>query len=585
MARVEIELVGIDRATGVLHSVGGVAQGIFQGIGQAAANLMGTAVSGAFDLIKDSMIGGNAEFERYETQFGVLLGSADAAKERLAALAEFGAKTPFELPQVVRADKILQAFGLHAEDVAERFGFSGEEIRTIAGDVAAGTGASFEEISTYLGKFASGATGEAISRMQELGIVTRQQLSDMGLEFSNSGQLLTPVDDAMDVLLGAMKDKFGGMMDAQSSTFEGMMSNFEDFKAGLFRTIGEPIFDVAKRGLGKILEFFNSETAQTAIKTFAEALGEIVERVSMLFEVAMSGGNPFAIFEDGSSYIGALAEAFGATEEQGMVFAEIIKTITDAVSQAWSALQQIDLGPLMEAFGTLFATATADAPSMQEIVTGVMDAIVLAIQGLVDFINDPLLPAFTAAVNWVTEHWPEIQATIETVMTAIGTAIQTAVDVINEIWSVFAPAFAGDWEQFGRNLREKWDALWDAIKKIDWNKIGEDVLKGIAQGIEAGAIWAINAIRSVADAIMRTLTGFFESHSPSIKMSDFGKDLMKGWAGGITGGAAGPVGAMRSAASSVMSSAVTNVGGITNNYYGVQADMQYAYHRAVAGSF
>jgi phage-related protein len=282
------------------------------------------------------------------------------------------------------------------------------------------------------------------------------------------------------------------------------------------------------------------------------------------------------------AFSGSLFRAFGP--ETGKLFKDISETLLGAFNSIRDALAGIDLGPISEAFGNLFSAVGADAPTMQDVVKTVADAIVVAVQGIVDFINDPLLPAFTEIVNWVTEHWPEIQATIETVMTAISTAIDTAIKTVQEIWDVFAPAFQGDWEQFGRNLREKWDELWDAIKEIDWKKIGEDILKGIATGIEAGAIWAINAIRAVADAIMRTLTGFFEAHSPSLKMENFGADLMKGWARGITGGLGEPVGAMRTASTSVANS-VVNSGGNTHNYYGVQADMQYAYTRAVAGSF
>ena len=58
----------------------------------------------------------------------------------MAELAQFGRETPFDLPEVVQADIILQGFGLHAQDAAEKFGFSGEQIRRIAGDVASGTG-------------------------------------------------------------------------------------------------------------------------------------------------------------------------------------------------------------------------------------------------------------------------------------------------------------------------------------------------------------------------------------------------------------------------------------------------------------
>jgi hypothetical protein len=216
------------------------------------------------------MIGGNREFETYTTQFGVLLGSTEKAQERLKQLADFGASTPFELPEVVRADKVLTGFGLTAEDVAVKFGFNASQIRTIAGDVAAGAGTSFEEMAGYLGKFSSGATGEAISRFQELGIVTREQLAGMGLEFSKSGELLSPLPESMNVLLGVMQKKYGGMMDAQSKTFDGMISNLQDYVKGTLREVGQPIFEVLKDKLEVLLAWLNTPEVKAGIATFAK---------------------------------------------------------------------------------------------------------------------------------------------------------------------------------------------------------------------------------------------------------------------------------------------------------------------------
>jgi hypothetical protein len=197
---IEIVITATDNASRVLGSVGQNLRsigtfalgGLTAGLAAATAGIVGLA---------SAAVQGNAQFETYNQQFEVLLGSAEAAKQRMEELAEFGASTPFELPQVVEADRILQGFGLHAEEVAEKFGFSGEQIRTIAGDVASGTGASFQEMSLLIGKFSAGATGEAISRMAELGIASRAELAELGLEFSNSGELLSPLPEAMEVVL------------------------------------------------------------------------------------------------------------------------------------------------------------------------------------------------------------------------------------------------------------------------------------------------------------------------------------------------------------------------------------------------
>ena len=202
--RLSISIDAVDNASKALGNIGNaisgfgdLAKGVFVG------GLMGKGfelIESGISSVKSAMIGGNAEFERYETQLGVLMGGADKAKERLGMLAEFGAKTPFELPELVRADKVLLSFGLHSADTAKRFGVSGEQILTTVGDIAAGTGVGFEELSLTFGKFASGATGEAIARFQELGIATREQMTSWGLEFSKSGQLLTPVDKAFTIL-------------------------------------------------------------------------------------------------------------------------------------------------------------------------------------------------------------------------------------------------------------------------------------------------------------------------------------------------------------------------------------------------
>ena len=117
----------------------------------AAGTLIAGAVTGAMSSLTNAvgglasgMVAGNAEFERYEVQLGVLLGGAQAAKDKMAELAQFAQSTPFELPEVVRAEKILQGFGLASDAAAKAFGFSASQIRTIAGDVAAGAGASLE---------------------------------------------------------------------------------------------------------------------------------------------------------------------------------------------------------------------------------------------------------------------------------------------------------------------------------------------------------------------------------------------------------------------------------------------------------
>ena len=244
-----------------------------------------SAIGSSIKGVAGAMLAGNGEFERYNNQFTTLLGSSEAAKQRMAELAQFGAETPFELPDVVKADQILTNFGLHADDAKQRFGFASDEIQRIAGDAASGVGIGFDEMSTYLGKFSAGSTGEVISRFQELGIVTKQQLTEMGLSFDKGGALIigsqAEMDKATGILMNAMKSKYGGLMDKQSKTFEGMMSNLQDWKDGTIRTLGAPIFEVVKDKLAVFLEFLNKpETKKTIEKiagVIANGLGKAID--------------------------------------------------------------------------------------------------------------------------------------------------------------------------------------------------------------------------------------------------------------------------------------------------------------------
>lgn len=261
-------------------SSGGMLSGMFGGImstagGFLAANVIG-GIANQITGLAGSMISGNAAFEQYEVRFGTLLGSTEAARERMAELAQFGANTPFELPGVVEADTILQGFGLHSEQAALKFGFSGEQIRTIAGDVASGTGASFSEMALLIGKFSTGATGEAIARMMELGITSRDELRSLGLEFSKSGELLSPLPQSMETVLKLMEDKYGGLMEAQSKTFGGMMSNLQDWIGGAARTLGAPTFEILKGQLEGLLAFLNRPEMQTALQSIAEVIANVV---------------------------------------------------------------------------------------------------------------------------------------------------------------------------------------------------------------------------------------------------------------------------------------------------------------------
>lgn len=517
--------------------------GIGNTISTAFGVVTGGLIAGGLDAIAGSvgglvkgMVDGNAEFERYQTQFGVLLGGAEAAKQRLDELAKFGASTPFELPEVVRADKILQGFGLHSEEAAKKFGMSGEQIRTIAGDVASGTGSSFEEMSLLIGKFSAGATGEAISRMAELGITNRDELKKMGLEFSKSGELLSPLPQAMETVLGLMKGKFGGMMDAQSQTFEGMMSNLQDWAAGTLRTVGQPIFEVLKEKLQGLLTFLSSPGVQTAITSLATGLAE-----------GIGGAITFLVplVQNLITFIGNVATVIGP----------VITTVANFVSGLISG------GAGVSTFGTdisnTFLFIQGIVQQVMPLIAGIVengvklisefwdengDEIIAFVQSAWDTINDIInialeliqaivVPILTTIAKFIEENGDQIKAAFKTAWDIISGIIRFAMNTIKTVISLALAIVKGDTQSASNILQNIWTNLRNAISNIvngiasavsgKFNEIKNNIVGSIQSAFDsvsglvnnfisigAGIINSImTGIRNAADGLFNALRG------------------------------------------------------------------------------
>lgn len=478
-------------ARGFAGRVGGILNGALSFVGGSIITSgLGFITSGIQNLGK-AMIEGNQEFEVYKVQFGVLLGSADAAAKRIDELSKFGAETPFDLPEIVRADKILQAFGFHAEDAQKKFGFSGEQIRTIAGDVAAGTKQPFESIASYLGKFASGSTGEAIMRLSELGVVTRKELADMGLKFSKSGELLSPLPEATEVLLKAMKGKFGGMMDAQSQTFDGMLSNFRDFMGNTARTLGAPVFDVLKKALSGLLQILGSDEAQARIKQFATLLASGIQAI---ITVAMQLAN--TVSQKGA---GGILEMLGITPEASATAQNIAQSVISVIGtlvgwvaaniplvasvigqvvsdlqplataliavlgQAWQWLSA-NLPPILETIKrVLGALWTRVEPIFKEIVSWLATQIPIAVQTFAKFFNETLLPAISDVVKFIEEKAiPFITTLWEWLKTNIPAAVDEVVKVFNTLLGIQKDVS----DAINNFIKDRLQALLDAFNKV-----------------------------------------------------------------------------------------------------------------------
>jgi hypothetical protein len=222
-------------------------------IGSAASSLQATLAGIAASVGAVVSLGAaiqqsvkfNAELEQQAVAFKTLLGNAEAASRRMQELTKFAAETPFELPEVVQASKILQSLTNGALA-------SGDGLRLV-GDAASAVGRPLEDVTMWVGRLYAGLqtgtpVGEATLRLIEMGMIsgtTARKLNDLAETGQGAGR-------AMEILRETF-GKLGGAMADQSKTFNGLISTLKDTFNLALADIGKPLFDALKEGVSELI--------------------------------------------------------------------------------------------------------------------------------------------------------------------------------------------------------------------------------------------------------------------------------------------------------------------------------------------
>ncbi len=225
-----------------LLEVGGSMQSLL-GLGLALAPMS----AGIFEAGKAALEAAG-KFEQWQVSFTRLLGSEQAAKNMLEELVDFATKTPFEIPDVVSNAQKLMAFGFAAKDVIP--------VLTSLGDAVSGLGKGAASLNSLVLAFGE-MEAKGVVQLRQLNMLTTQGIPAIellakayGVSVQKMSEAITkklvPSAEAIPVLLAGITQKFGGMMDAQSRTFLGMLSNLSDAALKTFAAIGNTMLPVAK---------------------------------------------------------------------------------------------------------------------------------------------------------------------------------------------------------------------------------------------------------------------------------------------------------------------------------------------------
>ncbi len=229
------------------------------------------------------------EVQQLEVAFRTMLGSVSQADELLQQLVRTAAITPFGLEDVANGAKQLLAYGLKTEKVNETL------IRL--GDIAAGLSVPLNDLVYLYGTtMAQGRlytqdlnqfTGRGIPMISELAKQFGVAESKVK-ELVEAGKVGFPEVQKVIESLTDEGGKFGGLMEEQSKTITGQISNIEDAVFMMFNEIGqqsEGIINSTLSGVSYMIE--NYERFGRILLALVGTYG--VYRTAIMAVVAMKG--------------------------------------------------------------------------------------------------------------------------------------------------------------------------------------------------------------------------------------------------------------------------------------------------------
>lgn len=311
-------------------AIKGVRTGV-RGLGTAVKTALlplaaiGAAIGGIATLFKG--IGLAAELEQVKVKFQTILGSTEEAESLLQKLRNTAKSTPYEFDQITKAaDQLIVKFG-GGDDMITR-------LRQI-GDVASGTGNDLSELAKIYAQV--GATNrvdqEKVNQLAERGIPIYKELAKvLGVAESGVRDIVSKGGVGFKELDQVFKNltSEGGLffksMEAQSLTFNGLVSTLKSNIDDLLASFAQPIIDSLKPFLQDGIAL--TEKLQNAAVTAGTAIARVITFVRNVF----TSGNFFNVISSGLKIAGG---GLVNTIHKGII------AVTMALYQAFQGLKPI----------------------------------------------------------------------------------------------------------------------------------------------------------------------------------------------------------------------------------------------------
>ena len=233
--------------------------------------------------------------EQTRIAFETMLGSAEAMEQKLRELEEFAVKTPFTLKGVKENTQLLLGMGISADSLLPTL--------KALGDVSAGLSVPLWRLALNYGQVRSQQklTGRELRDFAVAGVPLLEELAkNLGKTTEEISSMISAGDisfadtEKAFITMTSEGGKFANLMDKQSRSLFGVLSNIQDVIQLIARDLGNELLPEAKRIANQVMEWLQAneklikQNLGEFFKNLAELIGDLFNMMQALL-MSISG--------------------------------------------------------------------------------------------------------------------------------------------------------------------------------------------------------------------------------------------------------------------------------------------------------
>lgn len=480
----------------------------------------------------------NSQIEDYTTNFATLLGSTEAAVERVEELKTMAAKTPFAMSDLASATQTLLSFQVPANKT--------NTVLKQLGDIALGDKTKLSGLAVVFGQVSSAGKLQGQDLMQMI----NQGFNPLNFIAERTGETMEELRDRMsdgkitaEEVTQAIADatsegaQFYNGMENASKTTSGLFSTLKDDATALVGQALTPLSNWVRDSLlpttegyvQRITEAFSEgtdATKETLLDIIQEVLGnldslltEVVPKVESFFQSFFDILNEVTptLLEVGSNIIGYIVDGMNTFLPQ---IAELAGQIAPMVITSIFTLKAQLLDGGIKVIAAIVDGMYNNLDKVVAMASNVVSTLLNTVSTYLPTIITKGLDILLALMEGIAEHHEQITTTITNVINAIVTWLGNADNVntlLNAGWDVLSAIAKGlynaiadpDIDLVGKILSfidtivtfisDNWDTLLDA---------GMNIVKAIANGLWNNRDLIIDIFKKIMSlAINNALSG------------------------------------------------------------------------------